>query len=335
VTKENKGEGQGGKYKMKSTNRGTRTKKGEDEKQRKIEISKEIEKKEENRDVKSKEEGDRKEEMRKEIEERLKEVGKEINKEKEIRNKEEKMLEVRIRLVEEKFQRLDYEIKDLRQAREREDAGSEARGKGSSRASSGGRGSRYSIWTEKSEEALSQIEVGKIKKILTEKEREKRKNNIVIKGLGNVLEKDVDKEVRKILWQKLGVKRNYKVWSRNGTVIVVKMENEEEKNEIMKNKHKLKGKRIYIENDLTWEERRIQERINKWVKERKDEKEVIKIGRGRIRINGIWKYWEEIEKAEEEEKDETKRRGRGEDIERRYIRNMRDAEEEEGETTRT
>lgn len=31
----------------------------------------------------------------------------------------------------------------------------------------------------------------------------------------------------------------------------------------MKNKYKLKGGKIFIENDLSWEDRKIQEKINK------------------------------------------------------------------------
>lgn len=48
--------------------------------------------------------------------------------------------------------------------------------------------------------------------------------------------------------------------------IIVKLGNEEEKKKVMKKKSRLKslkGERIFIENDLTWEERKIQEKINK------------------------------------------------------------------------
>lgn len=37
----------------------------------------------------------------------------------------------------------------------------------------------------------------------------------------------------------------------------------------MKNKNKLKGKKVYVENDLAFEERKRQEMISKWVKEKK------------------------------------------------------------------
>ena len=44
-------------------------------------------------------------------------------------------------------------------------------------------------------------------------------------------------------------------------VIIAKLENEKEKRRVMMNKSKLKGTKIYIENDLSFEERRKQEEI--------------------------------------------------------------------------
>jgi len=35
----------------------------------------------------------------------------------------------------------------------------------------------------------------------------------------------------------------------------------------MRNKFRLKGENIFVENDLSWEEKNIQVKINKWVKE--------------------------------------------------------------------
>lgn len=58
---------------------------------------------------------------------------------------------------------------------------------------------------------------------------------------------------------------------------------------IMSNKNKLKGERIFIENDLSWEERKIQEKMNRWAREKREKGFQVKIGLGRIRIGGIWR----------------------------------------------
>jgi len=63
-------------------------------------------------------------------------------------------------------------------------------------------------------------------------------------------------------------------------VIVIRLKNEEEKKEVMKNKYKLKEESIYIENDLSWEERNIQVRIYKWVREQKEKGLEVKVGVG-------------------------------------------------------
>lgn len=47
------------------------------------------------------------------------------------------------------------------------------------------------------------------------------------------------------------------------TIIIVKLENETQKKKIMINKSILKGESAYIENELCWEDRKIQEKINK------------------------------------------------------------------------
>lgn len=50
----------------------------------------------------------------------------------------------------------------------------------------------------------------------------------------------------------------------------------------MPKKNKLKESKIYIENDLTWQERKKQERINEWAQQRKMKGEQIKIDIGKV-----------------------------------------------------
>lgn len=66
----------------------------------------------------------------------------------------------------------------------------------------------------------------------------------------------------------------------------------------MINKNKLGKKKIFIENDLTWEKRRVQKKIRKWVKEKKEKGLNVKARYARIKINEIWKKWVEIERDE-------------------------------------
>jgi len=83
----------------------------------------------------------------------------------------------------------------------------------------------------------------------------------------------------------------------SGTVVVIKLEDEETKKTVMRNKSRLKGENIFIENDLSWEERNVQGRINRWVKEQRRKGMEVKIGIGRVRVKGIW-AWGDVEREE-------------------------------------
>jgi len=96
---------------------------------------------------------------------------------------------------------------------------------------------------------------------------------------------------------------------RSGPVIVARIQREKGKKEIMKNKYKQKGERIFIENDLTYEERKVQEKMGRWAKEKRVGGVEVKIGRGRVKIGNRWITWEEIER-EERGREEEGRRGR-------------------------
>lgn len=79
-------------------------------------------------------------------------------------------------------------------------------------------------------------------------------------------------------------------------MIIAKIENEEKKREVMYNRSKLRGEKIYIDHDLTWEKRKRQEEIGKWAKKERGKGKDVKVGFGRVNMNGIWRKWEKVEK---------------------------------------
>ncbi|KYM96955.1 hypothetical protein ALC62_12371 [Cyphomyrmex costatus] len=142
---------------------------------------------------------------------------------------------------------------------------------------------------------LSVKEVDSIKRLVWEKERDERRHNIVIKGIteaegGSIKEAEGYKIWAKdFLKDKVGVECEIERCWKSGPVIIVKLRKENDKKEVMTNKHKLKGGKIFIENDLSFEDRKIQERINRWVKKRKEEGDggEIKVGLGRVKVKGV------------------------------------------------
>ena len=120
-------------------------------------------------------------------------------------------------------------------------------------------------------------------------EKGKRKNNIVIKGLA-VERGSEGKEIRDFLKEKLKVDvtvcATYEIGKEERRMIVASLENFEQKMEVMKRKKELRDTRIYIENDLTREERRIQNEILKIARDEKGKGRRVRVGYKRIVIDG-------------------------------------------------
>lgn len=95
---------------------------------------------------------------------------------------------------------------------------------------------------------------------------------------------------------------------RSGNCLIATLNREEMKSEVMRNKSKLRGEKFFIENDLTWEERKVQERIYRWAKQEREKGMFIKVGFARVQIRGVWRKWEEIEKKKKdrEEREEVR-----------------------------
>lgn len=138
--------------------------------------------------------------------------------------------------------------------------------------------------------------------MMRDKDKRERRNNIVLEGVrldeGDVLRKENLKNwVQKFLEEKIKTKVPVVNCRESGNEIIASLElNEEDKKEVMQNKNRLKGDRIFIENDLTYKERKIQERIYKWVKLERDKGEEVKIRIGKVRVKGVWRNWRETEK---------------------------------------
>lgn len=142
---------------------------------------------------------------------------------------------------------------------------------------------------------LSDRELDKVRRMVLDKEKEERRDNIVIKGADTEV-KDWKKWVSDFIKEKMEIDVEIISCRRSGKVLVAKLKDGQMKRKVMENKSKLKGGRIFIENDLTWQERKIQEKINIWAKEEREKGKEVKIGYARVRIGGVWRKWEDVEK---------------------------------------
>lgn len=160
---------------------------------------------------------------------------------------------------------------------------------------------RMSAWSllsgvSNSSACLSEREVGKMRRLLKDKERDERAMNVVIKGVarGCVENVNVKEWLHEFLKIKIGVDVDVVATKiESSGMIIAKLSSADDKYKIMFNKSKLKGSNIFIGNDLSYEERKTQEEINKWARDMRMKGRVVKIGTGRVRVGDKWIRWED------------------------------------------
>ena len=136
-----------------------------------------------------------------------------------------------------------------------------------------------------------------MKRIVADQDRKERQENIVIKG-ARIEGEDMAGWAKEFLKEKVGVEVEIQNARKSGNVVILKLGSMAQKNEVMKNKSKLVGSRIFIENDLPLEVRKEQEEIQRWVKEKKELGMDVRTGRGKVAYNGYWWGLGEIESLE-------------------------------------
>nr|CAI5854192.1 unnamed protein product [Callosobruchus analis] len=128
-------------------------------------------------------------------------------------------------------------------------------------------------------------------------EKENKKDNIVMVGFGKEIkeEKLLINGINDFFKTHLQVDTQIaNVFKIRSDTCVVKMKNAEEKDKVMKNKHKLKSlaDKVYINDDLTENERKKQAEIRKMAKAMMSEGKDVKIGYSKIMVDGIEWRWD-------------------------------------------
>ncbi|XP_076297968.1 uncharacterized protein LOC143217494 [Lasioglossum baleicum] len=151
-------------------------------------------------------------------------------------------------------------------------------------------------------ERIKRIEKG-------EEEREKRvrKNNIIIKGEDLKIEatpkQTAEKLIKDELQEEVEIEDAFWIKKNQGeNILLAKAKNWQQKKMIMLKKNKLKGKKIYIENDLTKREREIQREIYEIARTEKNKGEKVKIGYKKLQIGEKFFHWKDDETGVEEKK---------------------------------
>lgn len=149
-------------------------------------------------------------------------------------------------------------------------------------------------------------EIALIKRREEERDRRERKRNIIIRGVKNSEEEA--KQVAVEIVRKLGeeckdvkVREALYIGREDRKVILVEMEKLDDKRKMMRNKSKLRGSGIFVDDDLTKEEREMQKSIREWSEQERRKGKKVKGAYGRAFVNGEgYKYmWDRERKCME------------------------------------
>ncbi|XP_076686107.1 uncharacterized protein LOC143378236 [Andrena cerasifolii] len=195
----------------------------------------------------------------------------------------EKRLE-EVEREEEKIKEMEERLKNLEMRRKKKEGVGEAR-----REEGVGKDAGREEWETRVQGMERKLEM---------KEREERRKNIIIKGVGR--EGTAMRRAKEVLdvvgiqgriegVRELGGRRQ----GREEVMLEVKMESMEVKREIMRNKGKLKGRKERIGDDLTWKERKMQWQIRVVGEEEERKGNRVRVKYGKIEIEGKTWFWDE------------------------------------------
>lgn len=152
----------------------------------------------------------------------------------------------------------------------------------------------------KEEKAKLNARIDKLEDRLEKEERMKRRNNIFITGeeAQGITSANVKEYIKKNLGEDVEIKEAYPITKDKKQIgLIAHLDNWMEKSRIMKKKSALKGKKVYINDDLSPKEREIQKKIMDKATVERDNKKQVKIGYQKIQIDGIWYRWAKDEET--------------------------------------
>lgn len=148
-------------------------------------------------------------------------------------------------------------------------------------------------------EKIERLEVTEEKR-----DRKERRNNIIIAGEFEEEKVRDGRELTEVILRHIGVDddevvepvevivlKNNKTVTDGQTRILVKLKDMKDKLKVMRNKFKLKGRDVYIDDDLCKTDRQIQAEIRQWAKLERLKGNLVRIGYKKLKINGIWEKY--------------------------------------------
>lgn len=160
---------------------------------------------------------------------------------------------------------------------------------------------REEKWQE--EKNLLQNKMETLERKMEIKEKQEKKNNIIIKGL-KINQGDKKTELKNFLKDELDIDvkpKEVRTIGKEKKNLLVILNTWEEKQEIMKNKQRLRNKKetekVYVDNDLTENEIKIQKKITEIANKFKEEGKITRVRYQKIEVDGKWWCWDKERKT--------------------------------------
>lgn len=163
--------------------------------------------------------------------------------------------------------------------------------------------------TLKNENRQIKKELNEVKQTTEQIEKEKKKSNVVIFGMekketdGRSITNQAQNLFKNQMQIDIQINRAFRIGT---NACLIELKNVEDKETVMKNKHKLRNlkgeERIYINEDLTINERKKQAEIRKIGKIMTNEGKKVKLGYSKITVDGEEWKWNKTENKLEKTK---------------------------------
>lgn len=149
----------------------------------------------------------------------------------------------------------------------------------------------------KDEKINLNIRITQLEKAIERDEKQKRKENIIIKGSKfrqeNLIE-DITHYIKEKLEIEVEITEAYPIGKGENRNILAKLKNFNQKLNVLKNKKKLQNENIYIQSDLTKHEKEVQNILRDIAKENREKGNSVRIGYFYLIINKVRYDWDDI-----------------------------------------
>lgn len=147
-------------------------------------------------------------------------------------------------------------------------------------------------WEGDREELVKRLQNAESK--IEKAEKDKIRNNLVVTGVETDSEETLRQRMEDMIEREIGIKTKVeKAYSIGQRRCIVEMCEWRDKIKVLKEKNRLKGKKIFIDAELTRREREVQRELRDIAREERNKGATVKVRYQKLELNGVTMKWDE------------------------------------------